>query len=359
MVTHWQDTYSGKRVLVTGHTGFKGAWLCEWLLSLGARVSGLSLAQEDDRAIFHQLDLASRLDHHIADLRDLKAVSDLVATVKPDIVFHMAAQALVRESYTAPVDTYASNVMGTVHVLEALRQLDQPCACVCITTDKCYENREWLYGYRECDMLGGYDPYSSSKACAEIAAASYIRSFFSVESPVCVLTARAGNVIGGGDWAKDRIVPDCINALLAGKPIPVRNRYATRPWQHVLEPLGGYLMLGHALVSGCDLHGHTAFNFGPTLRSNRPVSELVETVLRFWPGSWEDFSPEHAPHEAGRLNLSIDLAYHELGWHPVMDFEETIEQTIAWYRRQAEAPGGEAMQAFTREQIARYAARMA
>ena len=240
--------YRGKSVLVTGHTGFKGAWLAEWLLALGARVHGYALESPTEPALFHQLGLADRLQHELGDVRDAAGVRQSVARAQPDFVFHLAAQALVRGSYVQPLETYATNVLGTANVLDALRTLEKPCAAVFITTDKCYENREWVHGYREEDPLGGHDPYSSSKAAAEIAIASWRRAFFR-EHPVRIASARAGNVIGGGDWASDRIVPDCIRSLQAGQPIAVRNPNATRPWQHVLEPLSGYLGLG-ALLGG-------------------------------------------------------------------------------------------------------------
>ena len=240
--------YCGKTVLVTGHTGFKGAWLAEWLLALGARVHGYALESPTEPALFHQLGLADRLQHELGDVRDAAGVRQSVARAQPDFVFHLAAQALVRASYVQPLETYATNVLGTANVLDALRTLEKPCAAVFITTDKCYENREWVHGYREEDPLGGHDPYSSSKAAAEIAIASWRRAFFR-EHPVRIASARAGNVIGGGDWALDRIIPDCIRSLQAGQPIAVRNPNATRPWQHVLEPLSGYLGLA-ALLYG-------------------------------------------------------------------------------------------------------------
>ena len=243
--------YAGKRVLVTGHTGFKGSWLCEWLLGLGAKVTGYSLSPPTQPALFEQLGLAGRLRHIIGDIRDLPGLSRALRKARPDFVFHLAAQPLVRDSYANPVETFAVNLMGTVHVLEALRSVRHPCAAVFITTDKCYENREWAYGYREDDPLGGSDPYSASKGAAELAISSYRRSFFG-SHPVRIASARAGNVIGGGDWAVDRIVPDCMRALEKGKPIPVRNPKATRPWQHVLEPLSGYLWLGACLAGSAE-----------------------------------------------------------------------------------------------------------
>lgn len=356
----FSEIYQGKKVLVTGHTGFKGSWLCEWLLQLGAHVSGLALPAPTTPALFDELRLAERLDHQIVDVRDLQAVRKRVDAVQPDFIFHLAAQPLVRLSYREPVETYATNIMGTVHLLEAVRLANRPCSVVCITTDKCYENREWLHGYREEDAMGGYDPYSSSKGAAELAIAAYRRSFFS-NSPVRVASARAGNVIGGGDWALDRIVPDCIRSLQQGRSIPVRNKTATRPWQHVLEPLSGYLTLGAELsrLRSDSPRGEvqtlcSGFNFGPALSSNRTVAELVVELLKHWPGRWEDQSDPNQPHEAGLLNLAIDKAFHTLKWSPVWDFPETIRQTAAWYRQAGGQPS--AAPALTREQISHYTA---
>jgi CDP-glucose 4,6-dehydratase len=357
--------------LVTGHTGFKGSWLCEWLLTLGARVVGLALPPPTEPALFDELGLADRVQHHILDIRDPGAVVERVRAVQPDYVFHMAAQPLVRLSYVEPVATYAANVMGTLHVLEALRQLDgdfrrsgRYCASVFITTDKCYENREWLYGYREDDPLGGYDPYSSSKAAAELVISTYRNSYFNPEQTdtrlrIGIASARAGNVIGGGDWAHDRIVPDSIRHLERGEPIRVRNPHATRPWQHVLEPLGGYLLL--AAVQMEALHRQdrdalrgtcSAYNFGPKLTSNQPVGKLIREILVHWPGSWTDMSEVNAPHEAGRLNLSCEKAFHQLGWQPRWGFETTIQRTVDWYARRARNDADAAI--LTRADIAAY-----
>ena len=376
--------YRHRRVFLTGHTGFKGAWLAEWLLQLGAEVTGFALAPPTNPALFDQLGLQPRLHHIMGDVRDQRAVARAIAAARPEIVFHLAAQPLVRQSYAQPVDTFAVNVMGTVNVLDAIRGLDQPCTVVAITTDKCYENREWLHSYREEDPLGGYDPYSASKAAAEMVIAAYRRSFFT-DAPVRLASARAGNVIGGGDWAVDRIVPDCVRALQRGEPIPVRNRVATRPWQHVLEPLSGYLWLGARLAES-DFRGQpvrrslgeggrseisgqrsadgdsqlsalnaqlsSAFNFGPELSSNRTVLELVQEVLAHWPGKWEDRSDPAAVHEAKLLNLAIDKAHHLLDWKPVWSFERTIATTMQWYRAVNESPAGAAE--ITRKQISDY-----
>ena len=320
------EAFRNKTVWLSGHTGFKGAWLAQWLLELGADVHGFALEPATEPALFDQLGLAKRLHHQIADIRDPAAVQKSIGKVQPDFVFHLAAQPLVRLSYEQPLETYATNVMGTAHVLEALRGLKKPCAAVLVTTDKCYENREWLHGYREDDPLGGYDPYSSSKAAAEIAIAAWRRSFFK-KHPVKIASARAGNVIGGGDWSQDRIVPDCIRALQKKRPIAVRNPNATRPWQHVLEPLSGYLWLAARLTSpqSSVLSPLTsAFNFGPAHDANRTVRELVAEVLKHWPGRWEDRSDPKAVHEASLLQLSTDKAHALLGWTPVWSFSQAV-----------------------------------
>jgi CDP-glucose 4,6-dehydratase len=331
------DTYRGKSILVTGHTGFKGAWLCEWLLNLGANVTGFALPPPTNPSLFEQLSLAPRIRHVTGDVRDLRALSQTIEGCQPDFIFHLAAQSLVRLSYQQPAETYATNVMGTVNLLEAVRTSGRRCVVIIVTTDKCYENKEWLHSYREDDPMGGHDPYSSSKGAAELVISAYRRSFFSApDSVVRVASTRAGNVIGGGDWAMDRIVPDCIRALQNGATIPVRNKIATRPWQHVLEPLSGYLWLGSCLyrskLSSSGQHLDSGFNFGPTLRSNRTVAELVQQILLHWPGSWADLSDEKAVHEAKLLNLATDKAYHLLHWESVWSFESTIDHTIAWYR---------------------------
>ncbi|HSH37345.1 MAG TPA: CDP-glucose 4,6-dehydratase, partial [Chthoniobacterales bacterium] len=283
-------------------------------------------------SLFEQIGLASELQHEIGDIRDPAAVERSLRAAEPDFVFHLAAQPLVRLSYGEPVETYAANVMGTVHVLDSLRRLDRRCTAVFVTTDKCYENREWVHSYREEDPLGGYDPYSSSKAAAEIAIAAYRRSFFG-SHPVKIASARAGNVIGGGDWALDRIVPDCIRALQRGEAIPVRNKRSTRPWQHVLEPLSGYLCLAARIASDANESSLCSpFNFGPALASNRTVADLVQELLKHGPGEWVDHSDPNAVHEAALLNLATDKAFHLLGWSPVWPFAKTLEKTAAWYR---------------------------
>ena len=335
--------WRGRRVLITGHTGFKGSWLTLWLLSLGAEVWGYALAPEQGRALFTDLDLDQaignanwgHLHHRLGEVRDLEALSRCVQDAQPQVVLHLAAQALVRRSYLDPLGTWATNVQGSLHLLEALKPLQHPCAVVMVTTDKVYENQEWFYGYRENDRLGGHDPYSASKASAELAIASWRCSFCGTDAHqtphLAIATARAGNVIGGGDWAEDRIVPDAMRALAAKQPIPVRNPDSTRPWQHVLEPLGGYLLLSEFLAKA----GHanaSAFNFGPNAEANRSVRELVEAALAHWPGSLRDLSDPTAPHEAGRLHLQIDKAHHQLDWRPRWPFATTVKRTVAWYR---------------------------
>jgi len=326
--------YKGKKVLVTGHTGFKGSWLCEWLLKLGAEVYGFSNGIPTRPALFTQLHLDRRIKKDIrGDVRDRTAVKKAVAFVKPDFVFHLAAQPLVRESYEKPVETFDTNVMGTIYLLDALRRLEKKCSAVFITTDKCYENRETKHPYKETDPMGGYDPYSCSKGCDELIISSYRRSFLGDASAnVWIASARAGNVIGGGDWANDRIIPDCFRAIRKGERISVRNKVSTRPWQHVLEPLAGYLTLGAALDARQDFSAvASGFNFGPNPKANRTVKDVVEELLKHVAGGWIDKSDPHAVHEAGLLNLSISKAKKVLGWHPKWNFEETISKVAQWY----------------------------
>jgi CDP-glucose 4,6-dehydratase len=350
--------YHGKRVLLTGHTGFKGAWLAEWLLGLGAELHGYARDPQPHEVLFDQLGLSSRLASDTrADLADRNALLKAIERSRPDVVFHLAAQPLVRLSYDIPVETFAANVMGTAHLLDAVRLTGNACTVVCITTDKCYENREWLHAYREEDAMGGHDPYSASKGAAELVIASYRKSFFPPAGPIRLASARAGNVIGGGDWALDRIVPDCVRALRKGEAIPVRNKIATRPWQHVLEPLSGYLWLATSLANSTlnaqpsILNLGSAFNFGPNLTSNRTVAELVVEMLRHTGGDWIDASDPSARHEASKLNLAIDKAFHLLGWEPVWNFAETIAKTAEWYLQEA---AGAHVAEFTRGQITAY-----
>ena len=351
------NVYRGKRVLVTGHTGFKGSWLCEWLLALGAEVYGFSKDIPTKPSLFSQLRLSRRIKMDLrGDIRDRAAVQAAVESVKPDFVFHLAAQPLVRLSYEQPVETFDTNVMGTVHVLEALRTLKNTCSAVMITTDKCYENRETKRPYREDDPMGGYDPYSCSKGCDELVISSYRRSFFnSPDSPVWIASARAGNVIGGGDWAKDRIVPDCFRAIQRGEAIPVRNKVSTRPWQHVLEPLSGYLTLGAALAARQNYEQVAGgFNFGPDPAANRTVQDLVTELLKHAKGSWVDRSDPMAVHEAGLLNLDIRKAAKVIKWKPTWNFEQTIAKVAEWYVGVAE---GAKPSALTQQQIKEFSMR--
>jgi CDP-glucose 4,6-dehydratase len=356
LVNMFAEVFRKKNVWLSGHTGFKGAWLAQWLLELGAEVHGFALEPETEPALFDQLELGKRLHHQIADVRDTDAVQKSIRTAQPDFIFHLAAQPLVRLSYEQPVETYATNVMGTIHVMEALRELKKKCVAILITTDKCYENREWLYGYREDDPLGGSDPYSSSKAAAEIAIAAWRRSFFK-NHPVKIASARAGNVIGGGDWAKDRIVPDCVRALYKKQAIAVRNPSSTRPWQHVLEPLSGYLWLAAKLSQPSTLNPQlaSAFNFGPAHEANRTVGELVEEVLKYWPGRRKNKFDANAVHEARLLQLATDKASALLGWSPVWNFPTAVEFTIQWYRR-VEKKSPAAISKLTSTQIRDYCA---
>jgi CDP-glucose 4,6-dehydratase len=352
-----EEHYRGKSVLITGHTGFKGSWLAEWLLLLGARVTGYSLPPPTEPALFTQLGLRDRVAHVEADIRQGDYLRQIVLETRPDFVFHLAAQSLVRPSYLQPKETYEVNVMGTINVLEALRACKHPCAAVFITTDKCYEQKESTDSYREGDALGGSDPYSSSKAAAEIAITSYRRSFLSQEgSQAAVASARAGNVVGGGDWAADRIVPDCIRSLRSGTSISVRNRLATRPWQHVLEPLSGYLELGAALTEKERKDIASAFNFGPPPGAEYSVLELVGEVLRHWPGTWHDHLEQDAPPEAQHLRLATDKALRLLGWSAAYDFQETVEKTVDWYRESASfaSQDVESFIRITRQQITDY-----
>lgn len=350
----FKPIFAGKKIWLSGHTGFKGSWLAEWLLLMGAKVTGYSLTPPTKPALFDQLGLAKRVDHQISDINNAAAVRESILAARPDFVFHLAAQPLVRASYRDPRDTFATNVLGSVHVMDALRDLKNPCTAVMVTTDKCYENRDWLHAYREDDPLGGHDPYSASKAAAEIAIASYRRSFFSGEdSLIRLASARAGNVIGGGDWAEDRIVPDAIRSLTAGEPIAVRNPGSTRPWQHVLEPLGGYLALAAKLSTATKTDElASGFNFGPSVKSNRTVGELVAEILKHWPGTWKHTASDKALHEARLLHLNHDKAWHLLGWQPRWDFETTIRTTVDWYKEAHE--GGDPAQT-TRHQIESFA----
>ncbi|MBI4062054.1 MAG: CDP-glucose 4,6-dehydratase [Elusimicrobia bacterium] len=349
--------FSGRVVLVTGHTGFKGAWLALWLRELGAKVVGCALPPDAESGLFERAGLGRLIDSRLGDVRDPAFLKGILDEARPEIVFHLAAQPLVRASYERPAETFATNVLGTSNLLEAVRHQDSVRACLIITTDKCYENREADRAYRESDRLGGRDPYSASKACAELVVSAYRDSFFSGAAAkgraVSVSSARAGNVIGGGDWARDRLVPDCIRALEAGRPISVRNPRSVRPWQFVLEPLSGYLSLAaHQLAASGS--GAEAWNFGPPSGEERTAAQIAELVVRGWgSGRWTAADDSAAPHEAGLLKLDSSKARERLSWRPVYGVDEAVARTVAWYRAAA-APGFDAL-AFTRGQIADYA----
>jgi CDP-glucose 4,6-dehydratase len=332
--------YSGKTVVVTGHTGFKGAWLTAWLKLLGAKVVGIALEPPTVPSHFIAASLGDDIVDYRIDIRNHSELEDAVLTAQPDFVFHLAAQALVRRSYDDPLETWQTNVLGTLHVLEALRRLDKSCAAVIITSDKCYDNVEWVWGYRETDAMGGPDPYSASKGAAELAIRSHIKSYFpQATSRVRIASARAGNVIGGGDWAEHRIVPDCVKAWSNGDLVELRNPHSTRPWQHVLEPISGYLKLATALTQCHELHGQP-FNFGPQAQQNHTVFDLVRQMARHWDQvRWNDVSNVAAgPYESGLLKLNCDKALHYLHWHAVMNFEGTVQMTAEWYRAYYQNP---------------------
>lgn len=329
------EFWRGKRVLVTGHTGFKGSWLALWLTELGAEVFGFALAPDTAPALFDQLRLAEKIDHRIGDIRDAAALSNAVEHAAPDVIFHLAAQPLVLASYKDPVETWQTNVMGSINVMQAARNLQNPCALVMITTDKVYENREWSYPYRETDALGGHDPYSSSKAAMEIAVSSWRKSFLNDTSNVRMASARAGNVIGGGDWADNRIVPDLIRALKAEQTLDVRAPQAIRPWQHVLEPLAGYMVLAQNLFNDVSPELQDAFNFGPEASDIRTVEQLIEESLKHWGGNWQDTSDPNQLHEAKTLSLTIEKAKNTLGFAPRIDFAQSVAMTINWYKEVA------------------------
>ena len=326
--------WRGKKVFLTGHTGFKGGWLTLWLSSMGAEVTGYALSPDTSPNLFTVININEIITHScIGDIRDLSKMQSAMIAAKPDIVIHMAAQPLVRYSYQYPVETYATNVMGTVHVLESARAIKSIKATVVVTTDKCYENKEWAWGYRENDAMGGHDPYSSSKGCAELVAAAYRNSFFSgPDSQNSIATARAGNVIAGGDWSADRLIPDAIKAFESNQAVRIRNPLATRPWQHVLEPLSGYLILVQQLYS----HGSkysSGWNFGPQDDGNRSVKEVIELMIQQWGGSarWEQDGLEK-PYEANLLKLECSKALSQLGWGPKWSLEIAVRKTVEWQK---------------------------
>jgi CDP-glucose 4,6-dehydratase len=347
------DAYRGRRVLVTGHTGFKGSWLALWLSQLGAEVAGFALEVPTRPAGFEVLGLQERIRHQLADVRDRARLAEVLDEFRPQVVFHLAAQSLVQRAYADPVRTFETNAMGMVNLLDCVRTRPWIEAAVLITSDKAYRNDEWCWGYRETDALGGHDPYSASKSCAELIAHSYFHSFMQ-DSPTRIATTRAGNVIGGGDWAQDRIVPDCIRAWSQGESVAVRSPQATRPWQHVLEPLSGYLWLGARLLAGQPALNGEAFNFGPDSRVDQTVGQLIEAMAQRWPAvKWHvPAGREQHGREAMLLKLSCDKALFHLSWHAVLDFAETVEFTIDWYR--AWHSGNANMQAYTCDQIERF-----
>lgn len=347
----WKD----KRVLITGHTGFKGSWLSLWLQKNGARVIGYALKPSTEPNLFESAKIAKGMISIIGDVRDLPSLSQLMTKYEPEIVIHMAAQALVRQSYEAPADTFGTNVLGTVNVLESIRKSDSVKSAVMITSDKCYENKEWIWGYRENDPMGGHDPYSSSKGCAELATSAYIRSFFTPKQDgkvkPSIASARAGNVVGGGDWSKDRLVPDIMAAISNGSAVIIRSPHSIRPWQHVLEPLRGYLTLAEKLYTIG--HGYSgAWNFGPDDQDATPVSRIVDALTQNWGegARWVLDSNEH-PHEATYLKLDCSKAKQLLGWYPVVKLPTALDWIVEWHRCYI---NGDDMHRRTLDQINRY-----
>ncbi|MGW8228936.1 MAG: CDP-glucose 4,6-dehydratase [Gammaproteobacteria bacterium] len=342
--------WQGRRVLLTGHTGFKGGWIALWLQQMGAQVTGFALPAPTEPSLFNEADIAAGMSSVIGDIRDYTMIHDCVSACMPEVVFHMAAQPLVRLSYEIPVETYATNVMGTVHLLEAIRHTDGVRAIVNITSDKCYENHEHLQGYREEDPLGGHDPYSNSKGCMELVTLSYRRSFLS-QGDCALASVRAGNVIGGGDWAPDRLIPDILRSFEKGLSVEIRNPHAIRPWQHVLEPLSGYLELAERLYH----HGQSyaeAWNFGPDTADERPVQTVVEQLVDRWGGDvdWRH-DDSLQPHEASYLKLNCNKARQRLDWHPVWHLEQALQRIIYWHKAWL---NGENMRDHTLEEISDY-----
>lgn len=343
------DFWKNKQVLITGHTGFKGAWLALWLHSMGAKVTGIALDPPTSPNLFDLLELQKHITDHRCDIRDFAQLQALIKQHNPEIVFHMAAQPLVRYSYDHPIETYATNVMGTVHVLEALKTCSNLRAIVNVTTDKCYENKEWPWGYREIEPMGGFDPYSSSKGCAELVTSAYRSSYYNAD--IGLASARAGNVIGGGDWAKDRLVPDLITSCIQQKPLQIRYPHAIRPWQHVLEPLSGYLCLAEHLYNEPRQYAE-GWNFGPRDVDARPVGWIADEVLKYWGSAlrWEHTQGEQL-HEATYLKLDCSKAASRLNWTPKWSIQKAIEATVSWYKARHENAD---MVAFSLEQIEEY-----
>ncbi len=349
----WKD----RRVFLTGHTGFKGSWLSLWLDALGANVTGYALDPPTQPSLFKQAEVADAVHSICADIRDFSRLKSTIAECRPDVVIHMAAQSVVRRGYEDPIETYSSNVMGTVNLLEALRQLGQSFVVVNVTSDKCYENKEWVWGYRENEPMGGHDPYSNSKACAEMVTSTFRNSYFSSENfkelKVAIASARAGNVIGGGDWTSDQLIPDLMRAFLKGQPCLIRNPSAVRPWQFVLEPLRGYLLLAERLAENGGLFA-TAWNFGPAEADARSVSWIADELARLWGSStsWRKDAGMH-PHESHYLKLDSSKARVNLDWHPVLPLSQSLEWIVEWYRA---FQAGDDLRHLTRTQITRYEA---
>lgn len=355
-MTEVLDLFKGKSVFITGHTGFKGSWLSCWLTQLGARVTGYALAPEYDGCLFDRLALHQHMNHIVGDVRDADKLKSSMQTAQPDFVFHLAAQALVRRSYNEPITTFGTNVMGSVNLLEAVRACDSVRSLVYITSDKCYMNKEWVWGYRETDELGGPDPYSASKAAAELVFRSYYLSYFKNRDNFGCGTTRAGNVIGGGDRSLDRIVPDIVRAVERNMPVTLRSPQATRPWQHVLDPVYGYMTLAAHLYHSPEIYNGEGWNFGPPPSSIRTVKDLAERLVNKWPGTAVKIDqPKDAPHEATLLHLSIEKAQSYLQWYPRYHFDEAVDVTGAWYKQ---IQDGEDATKVTHEQISAFARKL-
>ena len=344
------DFWCRRKVFLTGHTGFKGSWLTIWLENLGAEVCGFAVSPPSEPSLFVRAGVARRCRHVLGDVRDLESLSREMQAFKPEIVIHMAAQALVRLSYNQPVETFDTNVIGTVNVLDAARRCASVQAIVNVTSDKCYENKEWVWGYRESDPMGGYDPYSASKGCAELVASAFARSYFSRDGGPALGSGRAGNVIGGGDWALDRLIPDMIRGFLKNEDVPIRRPESVRPWQHVLEPLSGYLLLAEKLHGGRQAFAG-GWNFGPPQSAVQTVRVVADAICGLWgaPCRWVDASDPDAVHEATLLQLDSTKAQVQLGWRPRWDFREALAATVEWYQQ---AAWGESAAALCQKQIA-------
>lgn len=352
----FNNVYKDKRVLITGHTGFKGSWLTAWLLKLGAKVCGVSDQIPTNPSIFEELKLESKIVHHFCDIRDLEKMQEIVNGFKPEFLFHLAAQPIVSVSYASPIDTISTNVMGTANILECIKNYNQPCTAIFITSDKCYENVEWEWGYKETDAVGGKDIYSGSKGAAEVIFHAYQQSFFKNMPHIKIATGRAGNVIGGGDWAKDRIVVDCMKSWSKSEIVEIRSPEATRPWQHVLEPLSGYLALGQSLCEKDSINGES-FNFGPRSEQNRTVLELIKDLCSYWNYDSVDQAysvTDHIPfHEAGLLKLNCDKALFHMKWEATLTYADCVKFVSEWYYKFYKESDVDMFE-FTSEQITGY-----